>query len=287
MNGIDCATKLTSASAQALKQAGVEVVGRYLGRNLWNGLTLDEVKAIQGAGLALFLILELSPTKAAYFSYAKGVSDAQFALAEAEYLGAPKGIAIYFTVDYEAQPQDMAAINEYLHGVHSILTGKYLVGIYGSYAVMIATKGASYPPDRYFQTLAWSYGKKAPNHIYQATNGTELAGINVDVDYVNDDAGLWGPTGSYQVQSTKEDEDVMDVCVVYFTPADFSEALIVANENGGCAMFCRNGGASVHADAKKAKKIINIGGPELKLPGEVWLSGDKAKDTLKKVAATL
>ncbi|EGW39090.1 S8 family serine peptidase [Desulfosporosinus sp. OT] len=85
----------------------------------------------------------------------------------------------------------------------------------------------------------------------------------------------------------QEVSDVFDVCVVYYTPADFSGALVVANENGGCAMFCRNGGPSVHVDVKKAKKIINIGGPELKLPGEVWLSGDKAKDTLKKVAATL
>ena len=85
----------------------------------------------------------------------------------------------------------------------------------------------------------------------------------------------------------KEEEFMPEVVVVYFTPADYSEALIVANEYGGCAMFCRNGGAGVHADAKKAKKIINIGGPELKLPGEVWLSGDRAKDTLKKVAAIL
>ena len=83
------------------------------------------------------------------------------------------------------------------------------------------------------------------------------------------------------------DEFMPDVSVVYFTAADQSLALICANENGGCAMYCRNGSPGVHADAKKAKKIINIGGPELKLPGEVWLSGNGAKETLKAVAANL
>lgn len=78
-----------------------------------------------------------------------------------------------------------------------------------------------------------------------------------------------------------------DVSVVYFTSADYSVALVYANQNSGCAMYCRNGGPGVHADALKAKKIYNIGGPELKVPGEVWLSGDDAKATLKKAAAAL
>ena len=60
MNGIDCSTRLTASSALALKQAGIDVAGRYLGRNLWNGLTPDEVKAIQGAGIALFSDLGIS-----------------------------------------------------------------------------------------------------------------------------------------------------------------------------------------------------------------------------------
>ncbi|MGC7872607.1 hypothetical protein ACPUYX_13890 [Desulfosporosinus sp. SYSU MS00001] len=44
-----------------------------------------------------------------------------------------------------------------------VLTGKYQVGVYGSYAVLIAMTGADYPPDKFFQTYAWSYGDKAPN----------------------------------------------------------------------------------------------------------------------------
>ncbi|EGW36447.1 DUF1906 domain-containing protein, partial [Desulfosporosinus sp. OT] len=169
MDGIDCATKLTVSSAQALNKAGILSVGRYLGRNSWKGLTLDEVKAIHDAGMSIFLIWELAPTKRDYFTYTKGVSDAAAAIVEAKYLGAPDGVAIYFTVDYDAQASDMSAIKDYFQGVKDGLGGKYLMGVYGSYAVMQAIKA-----DRYFQTYAWSGGKKAPNHIYQYSNDVSV-----------------------------------------------------------------------------------------------------------------
>lgn len=279
MYGIDCSTRLTATTAQTLKNQGAKVVGRYLGHTLWNGLTAAEVAVIHDAGLLLFLILELSPTKSSYFSYERGVSDAQYALAEAQALGAPKGSCIYFTVDYEAQPGDMAAIKDYLHGAHDVLTGKYLVGLYGSYSVMIAAKGASYPPDRYFQTLAWSYGQKAPNHIYQATNDTSLAGISVDVDYVNDDAGLWGPDGLYQVATattaTKEsEEDMLKVAVLLYTKEDFWAGNDVAVKNGNCALFVRPEDHSVPADAMKAEELIVVGGATTGHPNETLLSGN-------------
>jgi|GEM_PF-1922254 len=85
----------------------------------------------------------------------------------------------------------------------------------------------------------------------------------------------------------KGDEDQMDVVVVYYTPADFSVALIIANMNNGCAMFCRNGSASVNADAMKAKKVYTIGGSKLGHSNEVYLSGTTASDTLIAVANNL
>ncbi|MHB8124626.1 MAG: N-acetylmuramoyl-L-alanine amidase [Desulfitobacteriaceae bacterium] len=74
--------------------------------------------------------------------------------------------------------------------------------------------------------------------------------------------------------------DNVDKVVVYFSPADYSVALAVANKNGGCAMFCRNGKTGVHPDALKAVTKINIGGPELGCNGEIYLSGTGALDTL-------
>ncbi|MDQ7092116.1 DUF1906 domain-containing protein [Desulfosporosinus sp. PR] len=164
MNGIDCATRLTAASAQALKQAGIMAIGRYLGyQHGWSkALTPDEAKSIHAAGLSIFLIWESAPTSKSYFSYSKGISDAAAAISEAEYLGATTGVAIYFTVDYDAPAADMSAIKDYFQGVKDGLGGKYLMGVYGPYVVM-----KSVTADRYFQTYAWSGGQTAPNHIYQ------------------------------------------------------------------------------------------------------------------------
>ncbi|MGC7872606.1 glycoside hydrolase domain-containing protein [Desulfosporosinus sp. SYSU MS00001] len=114
MNGIDCATKLTLANVQALKNAGVKAIGRYLGGNY--GITAAEVKSILDAGMALWLILELDPTKASYFNYLRGVFDAQYALAKAQALGVPRGVCIYFTVDFEAQLMDMSPPSKSISG---------------------------------------------------------------------------------------------------------------------------------------------------------------------------
>lgn len=61
------------------------------------------------------------------------------------------------------------------------------MGLYGSYNVITHVKA-----DRYFQTNAWSCGQKANCHIYQYQNDVTLAGVAVDRDDVNEDAGLWG-----------------------------------------------------------------------------------------------
>ena len=71
----------------------------------------------------------------------------------------------------------------------------------------------------------------------------------------------------------------MKIVVVYFSSDDYSVALIASNKNGGCAMFNRSRGATVHADAMNADKVINIGGPKLGHKNEVYWSGDHAEDT--------
>lgn len=184
MNGIDCASSLNITSAQALKKAGIEAVGRYLGGRY--ALAPAEVKAIHDAGMALWLIYETTPTSRGYFNYNQGLADAKRAVALAEELGAPHGITVYFTVDYDAKVTDIIYIEAYLKGVREGLGGKYLLGIYGSYTVVSSVKA-----DCYFQTYAWSGGKTAPNDIYQYQNDVTIAGVAVDRDYVNEDAGLW------------------------------------------------------------------------------------------------
>jgi hypothetical protein len=146
------------------------------------------LQAIHEAGLSVFLIWESNPTSAGYFSNAKGVSDAKQAVEEAQYLGAPAGTAIYFTVDFDAQAADMAAIVSYFEGVKSAIGDQYLVGAYGSAAVLETLKGKV---DKYYQTYAWSDGVVFPGNIYQYQNSVTIGGVAADKDTINTAPGAW------------------------------------------------------------------------------------------------
>ena len=221
MEAIDCSTVLTSTTAAALKGAGILAVGRYLGYKTqgWSkSITPDELSAIHNAGLSVFLIWESNPTTAGYFGYGQGLMDAQLSIEEATYLGAPKSTAIYFTVDFDAQAADMAAIISYFNGVRAGLAGQYLVGAYGSCGVLQALQASSYAPDKYWQTYAWSGGAVfSGNSIYQYQNDVTLEGIDVDHDTIQYNSGCW-----------PEMEGKMNYLVLYYGDADLQIAADLA-----------------------------------------------------------
>ena len=256
MQAIDCCDTLTPASAKALKISGVVAVGRYLGFKTmhWSkSIGPDEVKVIHDARLSLILIWESNPTYAGYFSYTAGVSDAQVAAEEADWLGADEGTAIYFTVDYDVQDNDRAAIIEYFRGVRDGMKGRYGVGAYGSYNVLTGLKNSPSAPDKYFQTYAWSAGQVfSEASLYQYSNDIVLEGVAVDLDQIQNGAGTWPELGG--TNNVKE-------AVMYFSVNDFSTAKIVADRLGGCAMFCRDANnTNVHPDAKAAGHLVVVGG---------------------------
>lgn len=284
MEAIDCASTLTQTAAIALKNTGIVAVGRYLGKKnttWWKAMGAGELKIIFNAGLAVFLIWEGNPTFAGYFNYAKGVSDAALALDEAAYLGAPGGTAIYFTVDYDAQPGDMAAIAEYFRGVRDRLKGQYLVGAYGSYSVMTALSAAAGPPDRYYQTYAWSRGQVyAGNHIYQYQNDITLGGVAVDRNKIEYKAGTWPEL---------EGEDVLKHAILLNSADDFWAGSEIARKLG-VGIFFRLSDKSAPAEAKTAEHLITVGGAKIGHKNETLLSGTDKFDTaaaVKKYLSTL
>jgi LysM repeat protein len=191
VNAIDCATKLTDATATALANEGIKYAGRYLGHS-WKGLEAPEVAAIKNAGMQIFSIFEQAATKVSYFTAAQGQKDAAAAAALAKELGQPEGSAIYFAVDYDAQAADLAAIAAYFKAVKDNLPG-YIVGAYGSFRVIEYLKGSGLVT-YYFQTYAWSKGQKsAAAHIYQYKNDVRLAGVGVDYNEIcQANVGTWG-----------------------------------------------------------------------------------------------
>jgi Domain of unknown function (DUF1906) len=137
--GLDSDTPL-GPHAACLAQAGYTFACRYIKRTA-SALTHAEAKALSAAGLYVVSIVEIgSPTSAGYFSYARGLEDADFAYAYArDHLIQPAGSVIYFAVDYDAALADLKGpIAAYFKGVLQAFDSasgghpEYHIGVYGS-----------------------------------------------------------------------------------------------------------------------------------------------------------
>lgn len=133
--GFDCTSDLTPYG-QAIKDAGYSFCARYY----YSGISHAKVKLsraealhLSGMGIYLVSVFEDNPTSAGYFSEQRGMDDGRHAFGYAAIgVQQPQGTPIYFTVDYDATPQDLTAtIVPYFRSVRES-RGSYLVGVYGS-----------------------------------------------------------------------------------------------------------------------------------------------------------
>lgn len=197
--GIDCAVPLTLAKAKAIRAAGYEFAARYLvpERYAWKRLTQEEAEAITSAGMKIVSVFETRADRPKGGS-AAGKVDGTEAYKEAKLIGQPEGTAIYFAVDYDAQPKDYGAIEAYLKAAAQQIPG-YLLGVYGSYAV-VEEMAKRIPGIRIWQTYAWSRGKKsAKANIYQYKNDVTIAGHKVDLNESYGNEGWWTVGGGKEV----------------------------------------------------------------------------------------
>lgn len=209
--GVDCATRLTPKTAAGIKAAGYEFVGRYLvpsiGSMKWKALTKEECEIITGAGLRLLTVWETTADRVKGGAEA-GSSDGSRAATLASDFGIPRGAAIYFAVDYDAQKCDFDTIAAYLNAAKKQLRGMWRVGVYGSYNVIEAMKDAE-AADCFWQCVAWSYRKKSDHRdVYQAKAGLSCAGVSIDENECENmaRAGIWNYDDVFD-----EDEDDMNV----------------------------------------------------------------------------
>lgn len=189
--GIDCAVPLTADKAKAMYAAGMRFACRYLvpASMAWKRLTRAEAEAITAAGMKIVSVFQRG-TSDAKGGAVNGTRDGKAAYQEAVQIGQPTGTAIYFAVDYDAQPADFDSIEAYLRAAAAELPG-YAVGVYGSYAVVeeMARRGAC---KHFWQTYAWSRGKKSARaNLYQYKNGQMLAGHQVDYNESYSGEGWW------------------------------------------------------------------------------------------------
>lgn len=178
-------------SPDSIREAGHSFVNRYLswddsGKNL----TRAEADALQEAGIEIVCNWEYY-ARDALGGYTAGVQNAVEARRQAREVGMPDGRPIYFSVDFDSTEQDQFAIDAYFDGVISIM-GADRVGAYGGY----------YPVKRLFdggrikwgwQTFSWSGGQWDPRlHLRQVRNGVKIDGMPTDINRaMRADFGQW------------------------------------------------------------------------------------------------
>ncbi len=167
--------------------AGYKGVLRYLSPNAGKNLTTDERDALRAEGLAIGLVWEWYAQRALE-GHDSGVQDAQTALTQANALGVPAEVPIFFAVDWDATEAQQVNIDDYLNGAKTILGDR--VGIYGGY----------YPVKRAldngivkmaWQTYAWSgdqWDERA--QLRQTLNGQWDGQVDIDEDEQGT-VGLW------------------------------------------------------------------------------------------------
>lgn len=206
--GIDCAQPLTANDAAGIAAAGYAFAARYLvpAGYAWKRLTRAEAEAISDAGLRIISVYETTANRPAGGT-ANGHTDGKSAYQEAVAIGQPAGTAIYFAVDYDAQPKDYDAIEAYLRAATAELGTSYKTGVYGSYAVVeeMYKRGAA---DHYWQTYAWSRGHRSAHaNVWQYLNGATVAGLTVDLNESYGNEGWWTTKGEVQPMMTPEDAE--------------------------------------------------------------------------------
>lgn len=194
--GFDCASAYSLAKYQQLKAAGYSFVARYYcpydSRYSWkNPLSAAEAKDITNAGLKIAAVYEYGGYKPAYFTYAQGKSDSQFAINQATSVGQPSGTPIYFAVDYDSavNNNDFTGIDAYFSGVKDTMNSngnKYKIGVYGSNTVVDHVYNKLGSDTFIWQTYAWSAGVRNPKYnIFQFQNDITVSSINIDRDLSN------------------------------------------------------------------------------------------------------
>lgn len=161
-------------SVAAIKAAGYQGVMRYLSPDVSKNLTAGERDALHKAGLSIGLVWESTANRAGQ-GHQAGANDAAEAEAQAKALGYPASCPLFFAVDFDASPFDVAP---YFQGVRSVATGA--IGIYGSARVVEGV-----PVKWKWQACAWSAGRVSNQaHLYQrlaVTTAHPLPGTDENV----------------------------------------------------------------------------------------------------------
>lgn len=150
-----------------LAAAGKRFAVRYLHRS-GKGLTNSEIADLKNHGIAVAVVYEENARS--FTGFNAGVQQSRSAQTLLNGLSLDHNLPIYFAVDWDVQPNEMAGVHEALRGAASVI-GLGRVGLYGSYSALASAR-ASGRVTWLWQTYAWSGGRVLPGiHLYQYSNG--------------------------------------------------------------------------------------------------------------------
>lgn len=171
------------------RAAGFQWVLRYLSF-LPNKkvITASEVKAIHDADMGIILNWEFD-ARDALGGKPSGYRHGAEAMKQAKALGYPKGSPIFFSADFDVQPQHFKTVDDWILAITDAMDGYYTIGVYAPAGYL----KHAHPLGRvqyFWQPLppsAW-YGngtKWIGANIWQTSNGRALWGGDVDLDRMN------------------------------------------------------------------------------------------------------
>lgn len=167
-------------------------------------ITGDEIASLHANGLSVGFVWESTATRPRD-GYDAGHADAQEANRQADELGVPPTVTIYFAVDFDASASEVV---EYFGG--ALIASKRPIGGYGSFRVVESLLDAQFIT-KAWQTVAWSRRNHSARAVlYQRADAAANPPPGCDVNEVlQDDWGQWAPAGAPQPQPVpKEDDDV-------------------------------------------------------------------------------
>lgn len=195
-SGVDSSSSVSATALSCLQAGGYTFVGRYYSRTTHiagKKLTAAEAQLLSKGGMEIVTVYEDAPTQYSYFSGDRGSEDGEGALAQAEAVGQPKGSAIYFTVDYDAEPSEITAnITGYFRAIGLAVAGSYEVGVYGSGATCTAIMKAGLAKYAWLaQSSGWDGYQTFDGWVIKQGAEQSVCGLNSDLDEAQGDFGSW------------------------------------------------------------------------------------------------
>ncbi len=186
-----------------IKKAELFFVGRYYrnSKSRWPTLSASEAKLLSSAGISLVALWEWISKPASYFSHLAGTDDGTSAYHQAHAIGQPSGTSIYFAVDFDASPGEIAGpIRQYFGGLHAAFTAAgqgnpaYRIGVYGSGAVCTSLLSSDLVQYTWLARSTGWRGYKAFKN-WNIKQGAALSNISFD----NDSNEGQGELGSFRM----------------------------------------------------------------------------------------